>query len=612
MPETKRHRYKLLKWIVATILIVFALLAGLAWFLNLKSQPMLTDRIKTLLYKSTDSLYTISFSKISTNILTGSATLHNVKIIPDTNRFNELIVLKRAPNNLYHVSLKKLQVKNFHPFTLYKDQKLQLGEVVFDNPEVLMMNRQFEFNDNRPPRPVKSPYAIISKNLKEFSIRKILFRDVSFKYINKNEPHSKPFAVDDLNITLTDLLVDSTSADDPTRFYLLKDVIINLKNYNYPTPDQMYNIKLSQLDFRASTGKLRVNKFIVEPLYDEMKFGQVAGYSKDRFHIQMNDILMNGIDLPLYISKQEFRAKEMAIANGFISVFNDNSLGRTYKSTDALNESRIDRFPHQLLQNMGAPVLIEKIQLKDVDVSYAAYNGESEQRGRISFEHTSGIFKNVTNLPKIKAINPFMEVNLNTYLLGQGKLDVNFKFDLTSKNGDFIYNGQLHSFNARVLNQITKPLGLVRINRGIVDKLKFSFKANNDGANGKVDFYYYDLSVALMRNDPSKDHLVTRGLMSILANALIINSENPNRDGKFTSATVNYSRIKNTSFFNLIWRSLFIGIKNSIGITEEKQKEIRQHIENFKEMQENHRIRKQKRLERRQQREQEREKNEKR
>jgi len=612
MSETKRHRYKLLKWIVVTIFIVFALLAGLAWFLNLKSQPMLTARIKTLLYKSTDSLYTISFSKVSTNILTGSATLHDVKIIPDTNRFNELIVLKRAPNNLYRVSLKKLQVKHFHPFTLYKDQKLQLGEVVFDNPEVLMMNRQFEFNDNRPPRPVKSPYAIISKNLKEFSIRKILFKDVSFKYINKNHLHSKPFAVDDLNITLTDLLIDSTSADDPTRFYLLKDVIINLKNYTYPTPDQMYNIKLSQLDFRASTGKLRVNKFIVEPLYDEMKFGQVAGYSKDRFHIQMNDILMNGIDLPLYISKQEFRAKEMAVANGFISVFNDNSLGKNYKPTDTLKNSRVGRFPHQLLQNTGAPVLIEKIQLKDVDVSYAAYNGESQQRGRISFEHTSGIFKNVTNLPKIKAINPFMEVNLNTFLFGQGKLDVNFKFDLTSKNGDFIYNGQLHSFNARVLNQITKPLGLVRINRGIVDKLKFSFKANNDGANGKVDFYYYDLSVALMRNDPSKDHLVTRGLMSILANALIINSENPSRDGKFTSATVNYNRIKNTSFFNLIWRSLFVGIKNSIGITDEKQKEIRQHIENFKEMQENHRIRKQKRLERRQQREQEREKNEKR
>ncbi|WP_231425585.1 MULTISPECIES: hypothetical protein [Pedobacter] len=604
MPDTKRRRIKILKWVAAILLIIIALLAGLSWFLNVKSQPLLTSRIKTLLYKSTDSLYTISFSKVSTNILTGSATLYNVKITPDTNRFNQLITLKRAPNNLYTVKLKKLQVKHFHPLTLYRHQKLQLEEVIFDKPEVLMMNRQFNFNENRPPRPIKSPYAMISQNLKEFRIDNIFFKDASFKYINKNVPKSVPFAIDDLNITLKDLLVDSTSAEDPDRFYLLKDVIINLKDYNYPTPDKMYNIKLNQLDFKASTGSLKVNKFQVEPLYDEMKFGKVAGYAKDRFHIQMSDILLNDIDLPLYISKQEFRAKEMAIANGFISVFNDNSLGVNYSPSDSL-ENRVRRFPHQLLQQMTAPVLIQKIKLKDVDVSYAVYNGESQQRGKISFEKTSGVFKNVTNLTKIKAINPFMEVNLNTYLLGQGQLDLKFNFNLLAKNGDFTYKGQLHTFNARVLNQITKPLGLVRINRGIVDKLKFDFKANNDGAKGKVDFYYYDLSVALMKNDPSKDHLVTRGLLSILANALIIKSENPSLDGKFTSAAVNYNRVQNTSFFNLIWKSLFIGIKNSVGITEQKQEEIRKHIKNFNEMRENHRIRKQKRLQRRQQRERE-------
>ena len=593
-------------WVAAVIVIVFCFLASIAWFLNVKSRPLLTEQIKTLLYKSTDSLYTISFSNVSTNILTGSATLQNVKITADTLRFKQLIVLKRAPNNLYTVTLKKLVVKHFHPLTLYREQKLQLEEVIFDKPEVLMKNRQFDFNEDRPPRPIKSPYAFIAKNLKEFSIKTIRFQDASFKYINNNVKNAPIFDIDDLNITLTDLLVDSTSADDPSRFYLLKDVIINLNNYQYTTPNKMYNIKVDKLDFRASTGKLRINKFQLEPLYDEMKFAEVAGFATDRFNIQMSDILMNGIDLPVYISKQELRAKEMAIANGFISVFNNGNI----KSREG--EKKIGRFPHQLLQKLAPPVLVEKIQLKDVDVSYGVYNSESQQRGRLSFEHTSGIFKNVTNLPKIKAINPLMLVNLNTYLLGQGSLDLNFKFDLNAPNGDFDYNGTLHSFNARVLNQITKPLGLVRINRGIVDKLKFNFKANNKGAKGKVDFYYYDLSVALMRNDPTKDHLVTRGLISILANALIINSENPNRDGKFISSDVNYEKPENTSFFSLIWRSLFLGIKNSIGITEEKQNEIKQHIANFKEMRASHNLRKQKRLQRRQQREQDRKQNERR
>jgi len=604
MPDTLKKKYTLLKWIAAISLSALILIAGLAWYLNVKSRPILTSRIKTLLYQSTDSLYKISFSKVSTNVLTGSATLYNVKITPDINRYNQLVALKKAPNNLYSVSLKKLQVKHFHPLTLYRHKKLQLEELIFDKPEVVMVNKQLAFNDNRPPRPFNSPYKIISKNLNEFSIGNIYFKDASFKYVNKNIAHSEPFIIDDLNITLHDLLVDSTSIDDPDRFYLLKDIIINLRDYNYPTPDKMYNIKVNQLDFKASTGNLIINKFEVAPLYGEMQFGKVAGYSKDRFQAQMSDMVINGIDLPLFISKQEFRAKEMTINNGSMSVFNDNSLGKKNSPSDSVKIS-VRRFPHQLLQRMDVPVLIQKIKLNDVNINYAVYNGESQQRGKISFEHTSGTFKNVTNLDKIKAINPFMEVDLKTYLFGQGELDLNFKFNLVSKNGDFAYKGQLHTFNARVLNQITKPLGLVRINRGIVDKLKFDFSANNDGAKGTVGFYYYDLSVALMRNDPTKDHLVTRGLLSILANALIINSENPDRNGKFTSASVNYQRIDNTSFFNLMWRSLFIGIQHSIGITEEKTQEIKMHIKHFQQMKESRRLRKQKRMQRKQTRERE-------
>jgi hypothetical protein len=604
MPDTKRYRYKVFKWIAGTLLGIFIVLAGIAWFLNVKSRPILTDRIKTLLYKSTDSLYTISFTKVSTNIITGNATLQNVKITPDTNRFKQLIALKRAPNNLYTVSLKKLVVRHFHPLTLYREQKLQLEEIIFDKPEVTMVNQQFAFNEGRAPRPIKSPYDIISKNLKEFSIKSIRFKDVSFKYINKNRINSTPFSIDDLNITLTDLLVDSTSADDPSRFYLLKDIVINLNNYVYRTPDKMYDIKLDKLDFRATTGKLRVNSFAMVPLYDEMTFGKVAGYARERFNISMSDIMLNGIDLPLYISKQELWAKEMAISNGFISVFNQNGLRQKPQ------ENKIGKFPHQLLQLLNAPILVQKIQLKDINVNYAVYNSESNQKGQISFEHTSGIIKNATNLEKIKAINPTMEVNLNTYLFGQGKLDVNFKFDLTAKDGAFSYSGILHNFNARVLNQITKPLGLVRINRGNIDKLKFDFKANDLGAKGTVAFSYYDLSVALMKNDPEKDHLVTRGFLSFLANALIIKSENPGADGKLVPVGVNYSRPANTSFFNMIWKSLFTGIKYSIGITEEKQNEVREHIAKFKAMRASHNLRKQKRLERRMKRE--REQNEKR
>ncbi|MET4080577.1 hypothetical protein ABIB40_000521 [Pedobacter sp. UYP30] len=597
MPQTKKNKFKTLIWIACSILAILLLLAAAGWYVNIKSKPFLTQQIKENVYKSTDSLYTISFTNLTTNILTGNATLENVQIRADSNRYRQLVALKRAPNNLYNLRLKKMVVRHFHPITFYRFKKLRIDEIVFDKPQVVMINKQFSFNDDRPPRPLKSPYTLIKNTLAEFSIGNLKFSNASFKYIDENAVKPETFDVDQINILLVDFLIDSTSAEDPTRFYLLKDVKVNIHDYSYLTADKMYKIKLKELNFGAATGKLKIDRFSLEPLYSEMEFGKVAGYAKDRYDIEFSNVLLDKIDLPLFIKKRTIWAKTMAIQNGHVEVFNNNSLAHNN------NNKRVGKFPQQLLQKLEVPVLIQQINLKDIDIGYAEYDRNSNQKGVISFKSTSGTFKNVTNLATIKAINPSMQVALTTYLMGQGKLFVHFNFDLNSDKGAFTYGGALKDVNARVLNQITKPLGLVRINRGNVDELSFKFKADDAGADGIVNFKYYDLSLALMENDPAKDHLVKRGLISFLANALLINSENPSADGKFTSAPVHYVRQEGSSFFNMLWRSLFVGVKHSIGITEEKEKEVKIHIAKFKEMRASHEARKERRIERRRQRE---------
>ncbi|WP_443937309.1 hypothetical protein [Pedobacter sp. MW01-1-1] len=589
MLKTKNKKYSHLIKTLSILSFIVAVLLLSAWYLNVKTRPILNQRIKSLLYKSTDSLYTINFSSVDFNLLTGSANLKNVEIKPDTLRYHQLIQLKRAPNNLYTVKLKKISIKHFHPLTLYLDGKLSINELLFDKPSITMVNKHLDFNEDRPMRPIKSPYQYISKNLTAFNIQLISFKDISFKYINKNVTKPEVFTIDDLNIHLKDLLIDSTSAEDPTRFYLLKDIDVNLKNYSYPTPDKLYTIDLNELKFNAKSGKLNVKTFRVNPLYEEMKFGQVAGYNKDRYSINLSNLDIHNVDLAHYISKQELWATALDISTGKIEVFsNDKLLNKT-------EENKIGRYPNQLLQKLNSGIILQKINIKDVDISYAVYDKDSEQTGKITFLKTSGQIFNVTNLPKIKALNPICEANLSTYLMGQGKLNVNFKFDLQAPNGAFNFDGELGSFNARVLNRVTVPLGMVRINHGEVNSLKFNFSATDLEAKGSVRFDYLDLAVSLLKNDPTKDHLVKRGLLSFLANALMIKSQNPAYNEKLKSEYVSYKRLPNTSFFNLIWRSLFTGIKYSVGITEEKTQEMQQKINLFKSIQQSRKSRQLKR-----------------
>ena len=69
-----------------------------------------------------------------------------------------------------------------------------------------------------------------------------------------------------------------------------------------------------------------------------------------------------------------------------------------------------------------------------------------------------------------------------------------------------------------------------------------------------------------------------------MANALIINSDNPSANGKFIAAKINYKRQPTASFFSFIWRSLFQGAKYSVGVTPQKEAEINAQIAKFEKM----------------------------
>lgn len=557
--------------------LLFVAADAMSWYLSVKLRPVIMKELKDLVLNSTDSLYRIEFSTVNTNFLLGNASVSNVKIIPDTTIFNKLIKLKRAPNNIYEVSLKKLTIRNFHPFSIYKDKELSVEQLLFEHPKVVMINRQFDFNENRPPRPNKSPYEYISKFLKLVSVNTISLKDVSFKYINKNVPVPEVDSLDKLDITLKNWLIDAHSATDPTRIYLLKDVLISLNDYQFATPDSLYHIQLNEFSFAASTGKLNVKKFAVVPRYSEMDFGRKVGFSKERFSIQLSDISLSGIDLPLYIKKQELAAQEMNITNGFVSVFNNNEL-------PSQGVERVGKFPHQLLQMVKAQLTVKKLNLSDVDISYAEYDSDSKQKGRITFEKTSGTILNVTNEEKVKAKNPFMLANLNTYMMGQGKLMVNFKFDLNAKNGAFSYQGELGDMDGGFLNRITKPLGMLQVNSGMVKKLSFNVVADEAKASGDLNFRYKDLSIGLMKKVEGKNRLVKLGLFSMLANSLVIRPDNPDDKGKMVGASIYFQRDPRISFFSFIWKTLLQGIKYTVGLTPEKQAEIDAQIAKFEKM----------------------------
>lgn len=125
---------------------------------------------------------------------------------------------------------------------------------------------------------------------------------------------------------------------------------------------------------------------------------------------------------------------------------------------------------------------------------------------------------------------------------------------------------------------------MILVKRGEVKQLEFDITANEDKAKGYVKFAFNDLSVALLKREKNGNRLVRKGLMSILANAMVINSDNPNEMGVLITAPINHQRVKTASFFNFVWKTLFQGIRYSVGITDKKEEQIRRKIASFEKI----------------------------
>ena len=576
------HVIQVFAILVAGFIVAFG---SVTLYMNIWVKPILIRQLKLAVYQATENLYQLEFSGMSVNVLTGDAHLNDVRFVADTAVYRKLTVLQRAPNNVYHLSLKKLSVRNVHPWRVFRDRKLNIDEVIINRPRVTMINKQFAFNDDRPPRPVFSPYGMISKFLDEVSIDAIHFKDADFKYVDANSAVPVADSISHFNVTLKDWLIDSQSAEDTSRFHLLKDVVLQLDTFSRITADSLYHIQAKALRFSASTGRLDAGEISLTPRFSEMDFGKQQGNKRDRFTLQLKNMELTGIDLSAFLKKREIIATDLIIHDGHLAIFYHPGVQREAAPDPVL-------FPHQQLQQLSTIVSIRQLLLHNLYIAYAEYNPSSREKGRITFEKTSGTIRHISNSPEEIKRHPIMEANLSTYLMGQGELKTRFRFNLQAKDGAFSYSGYLGGLNGTVLNSVTKPLAMMHIKSGKVQSLRFNIQADNHHATGNMAFKYNDLAIAVLKKEEGMSWFSRQGLLSFLANNLIVNADNPDYLGTFRPASIDYVRDPNSSFFSFLWKTLFQGIRHSVGVTPEKEARIKKHVARFEKIKESRQKRK--------------------
>ena len=574
--ENTSPKKKIRIWPIVLLAIIVIIGGSAYYFYNKylasnKWKPLLQQELKDLVLKSTDSLYHIEYSDFDLNIASGNATLKDFKLVPDTAIYNKLVALKKAPDNLFILSVKELSIEDVGARKAYREKILNIKNIAIDKPSLTIINKRYAFNDTVKVGKPKSPYQLIKSTFKQLRIDSISLKDISLNYINKSKPVTRHTALNHLDINISDIVIDSLSDKDPSRFYYTKGVDVTVHDYHVATPDSLYYADLKKIYFSTSQRKIVLDKVSFTPRYNRTDFYKQTGEAGDIYTLKFKHIDINDIDLQSFLRDQVLYAGTLDVINPDVQIYTNNA----YKGKKT---SKIGKDPQQALQNVALDMKLKRLNIKNASINYSETDATSGATGQILFTHTNGYILNVTNDDDQKRVNPYMRAYINTRFMDAAPLQVNFKFNLKAKDGAFNYSGELGKFDGKILDKLVKPLALVHVESADIEKLSFNVDASNYSGKGSLEFYYRNLKIQLLKKVEGKPGLQKQGLISMLANNLVIESNNPDNKGVFRPGPIDLKREPTVSFFSFLYKGLLDGLKPSVGFDKKTETKVNKAI----------------------------------
>lgn len=384
---------------------------------------------------------------------------------------------------------------------------------------------------------------------------------VALKYLNFPKVTFVPFAESNfstgtISIKVKDVMAGRIYDIQQYPMDFTREAEVDIDRFSLKSKNGLYTFNAKNARLNSLTKQLDIGSFDIDPFAGEKQFASHFDYQTDRYDVHFEGISLRNINMNDLIDKT-ISASDLDIDKTVARIYHD--LHKPLRQ-----KSKVGNYPSQLLQKINLPINIPSLMLKDASIEYRENEVVSDSIGVVSFPNSTLHVTNVTNIPALIKKNNKLNIAFQSKILGAIPITGNFAFFLNSTHGNFLTNAHASSFDATVLNKVSIPMALIQINSGKINSLDFNFKGNDTMAHGKFVMKYDDLKIDVLKKDKSSNDLKKRGLATFAANLVIANS-NPAQSGLRTQ-NPEYKRNIYKSFFNLVWKTIFTGMKETVGI----------------------------------------------
>ncbi|MES2328869.1 MAG: hypothetical protein V4539_04650 [Bacteroidota bacterium] len=316
-------------------------------------------------------------------------------------------------------------------------------------------------------------------------------------------------------------------------------------------PVKLHNIHLQNVLHTGNAGQVRIGSLQVNPAVTRQQLKARIGRQEDMYTVNANNIIINKIDFKKLIKDNTVSIQDISLQMNF-HVFEDKTV-----QIDSGRQGR-SLFPYDAIRTSKTKIDIRTINIRDSKITYEEQAPKSGMNGTVFFTAVNGRLTNITNIPSQLAKDNAMKLEAAARVMDLALLKTNWQMLLNAADANFKVTGNVSPFPASILSRPFEALNMMSIRSGFTDKLDFEINGNHTGSTGTVLLNYHDLKVDVLKKN-NEDSLTKKGFASFLANADIRNRNESKKPKEF-----HYTKDRYKSFFNLLWKSIFEGGKNTI------------------------------------------------
>lgn len=547
--QIRRFR-RLLIYLASALLAVFFILLI---FVDRFVEPILRDRIHTLIVEGSDSLYTYKLGDLKANFFGGKVEVRNLQINIDSNRYQYLRDHNRLPVLTMQLDLELGSIKGINILSLVFGKKISVEELRSKKADIKLSRHLQVKGSMESDQPL---WKSIQPKIQSIVVDRIKLDGVKMLYKNADTSESVKLQFDECNALFEDIRIDSASFFDTTRIGFTKNISLRFHDLKFRTADSSYKMKAEWITYSSRDNILEVDSFKLQPTLEKEDFYKSNPVQQTLYYVEFQKVRFVNTRLDRFINNDVINADSLIFLVPNVSMYMDRTMQPVF-------QSKIGNYPHQKLLASSSVIDVKTIVAQHADLLYTEKNAKTLQEGKVAFNDFDLVASNITNDRRLIAKNNSLNVAAHGKILGSSEFSLNFKFFLDSVNGSYESWGHIKNISTEQLRPLGAALANVQINSFNIHNIDFSIRGRDYDASGNVKMRYNGLSLTLKKLDEETGEVKTKKFLTKILNKFVMWSDNPGPDGiERTSNEAKALRLSTQSFFGLLWKTIFDGMQD--------------------------------------------------